>query len=406
MIINIERELLRLENAICISYADDILLLFADNNVKNIFYKMHAITKIITNWMMKNQMSINPDKSTILLIPKNAQDRVYYNYYFKLLNVKINISKELKYLGIIIDSQLKFKQHIRHIYQKSIIRIAQFKNIFSRWNGWHCLYKYSLIPSIFISSIIYGINIWGFCINVKQNKQKLNSLLRIILKKFFNSPFNVSEIGLFKFYNILPIELQYLKSSLRHYFKHNLHRSIEYTNNKRYLKMHIDNVINLIKITDHNNYMTIKNDEDILLDYKNIYKVIDEYIKNKFITSCCDSNKASDQFHLIKFNHFKPDKTLIQFDKKIITFTNNLILSNSFYINQIKFICPYCLTNMTSKHFFITCPALEKYRIILQIKYNSRHSDFHQFLLSNNKLLLFYHYSSMVYKTIFTKLLN
>ena len=94
-------------------------------------------------------MNVNPEKTEICLFTRKTKIGQYANPHF--LGKTIEISDKIKYLGIILDRKLKWKDHIRERANKayrcwSLCRRA----IGSKWglnpNMSHWLYKSVIRP--------------------------------------------------------------------------------------------------------------------------------------------------------------------------------------------------------------------------------------------------------------------
>lgn len=101
------------------TYAHTLLATFADDtcifSVKhNRRYAISAIThhlKILAIWFSKWRIAINIDKTQAILF-SNLQQCNRDKYKIKYHNVDLPWSETCKYLGVILDQKLTFKQHI------------------------------------------------------------------------------------------------------------------------------------------------------------------------------------------------------------------------------------------------------------------------------------------------------
>ena len=66
--------------------------------------------KNIVHWLRANKISLNTKKTEIVLF--KAQTKIKKNINFRISGQKINIMKETKYLGMIMDKHLTFKNHM------------------------------------------------------------------------------------------------------------------------------------------------------------------------------------------------------------------------------------------------------------------------------------------------------
>ncbi len=88
--------------------------------------------KNIKDWMTSNFLLLNSDKTEILLIgPKNSTQIMDHN--LKLDGCTVT-SSTVKNLGVILDSNLSFENHISHVKKTAfihLINIAKLRNMLS-----------------------------------------------------------------------------------------------------------------------------------------------------------------------------------------------------------------------------------------------------------------------------------
>ena len=114
-------------------FADDTYLLFADKNLRSPETVVHEELRNIGNWLMVNKLSLNVKKSNFVLF-RLYQKRIDYEENIKIFDYSANslVSLERKecvrYLGVLIDSNLSWKHHITYISAK----ITKSLGIFAR----------------------------------------------------------------------------------------------------------------------------------------------------------------------------------------------------------------------------------------------------------------------------------
>ena len=100
-------------------------------NANNIASLQFAITQdldAIKEWTASNKLTVNPNKSQLLVIPSKRNFEpinidVHYN------NCSILPENVVKYLGIFIDSDLNFHNHIKYIASKASRAIGVISKI-------------------------------------------------------------------------------------------------------------------------------------------------------------------------------------------------------------------------------------------------------------------------------------
>ena len=132
-------------------FADDTSILFADKNLDFIERVVNVQLAIVAEWLLANKLSLNASKSNFLII---SPKKVIKAINLSINNKKLKQENYTKYLGIIIDEKLNWKQHIKQLnikISKSIGIIYKFR---------HFVPKYTLsmlYNSIIQSHALYGI---------------------------------------------------------------------------------------------------------------------------------------------------------------------------------------------------------------------------------------------------------
>ena len=104
-------------------FADDTNLLYADKNLRSLETVVNEELRYIGNWLMVNKLSLNVKKSNFVIF-RSYQKRIDYEVNIKIFDCSANslVSLEKKecvrYLGVLIDSNLSWKHHITYISTK------------------------------------------------------------------------------------------------------------------------------------------------------------------------------------------------------------------------------------------------------------------------------------------------
>lgn len=97
-------------------YADDTLLLLADDNLQTLRKRIMSEIKAIQNSLQNGPgLLLSHEKTEILLLQKRGQDRVLIN----------KDNRTLKYLGVYLDENLTWIEHCRRISKKAIAITAK-----------------------------------------------------------------------------------------------------------------------------------------------------------------------------------------------------------------------------------------------------------------------------------------
>ena len=124
----------------------------------------------IMKWLTCNKLSLNINKTKYMLF-KHNKNQLSSSSELKLDNHKLEEVKSIKFLGIILDNELKWEDHIFYIKKKvakSIGILVKCKRYLNS-STLTTLYYAFLYPYFF-----YAIEIWG-----SAHLRLLNSLFKL-----------------------------------------------------------------------------------------------------------------------------------------------------------------------------------------------------------------------------------
>ena len=79
----------------------------------------------VLSWFQANSLKANPSKFQFIIFGDNQNTSFVLNINGK----KINNSREIELLGIVIDNQLKFKKHIENLCKKASFKLHALRRI-------------------------------------------------------------------------------------------------------------------------------------------------------------------------------------------------------------------------------------------------------------------------------------
>ena len=90
------------------SYADDTTPYSCAQDISSVISELQRITKKIFDWCRNNYIKANPEKCYVIL-SSNTQREI------RFANASFGSSPSIKLLGITLNSELKFEDHINEI---------------------------------------------------------------------------------------------------------------------------------------------------------------------------------------------------------------------------------------------------------------------------------------------------
>lgn len=201
------------------TYADDTAIFYTAENWMVLKHIVEEDINNIKEWFDSKLLTVNFNKTYYLPICSNKNSLPTFQNLTVSNQFQISCKTEFKYLGIIIDSHLKWDKHVIYITKKLLSLIYKIKTLRNVLNidSLKIIY-YSLVES----HINYGILAWGGV-----GKTILNKLIIVqkkILKIMFNKEITYPSERLFKETRLLdPRQLFFYHSMLHQQkTKHNL----------------------------------------------------------------------------------------------------------------------------------------------------------------------------------------
>ena len=182
-------------------YADDTNILLSGTNLNTLTQTLNTELPRITDWLNANKLSLNINK-THYIIFRPGRLPLDFNQPLLLNNTPIQQESSTKFLGVIIDSRLKFTPHIQYIRNKTS------KNIGILYKLRKILPKHTLIQlynAFILPYLLYCIEIWG-----SASVSQINSLLKLqkqCCRIITNSPLSTPSQPLFDTLRIFPIHI-------------------------------------------------------------------------------------------------------------------------------------------------------------------------------------------------------
>lgn len=199
-----------------IMFADDTNLFYSNKCIKTLFKQSNEELKRIHEWFIANKLSLNVTKTKYLLFHKK---RMSENLPLKLPKLSINnevIKREesLQFLGVTIDENLSWDEHIKFLENKVS------KNIGILYRARKVLTKMCLknIYFSFIHSYLHYANIsWASCGRTKL--KRLASLQKKAVRLICNKEMFSSSKPLFQNLKILNLYKMNIFQNIFYMFK-------------------------------------------------------------------------------------------------------------------------------------------------------------------------------------------
>jgi hypothetical protein len=144
-----------INNAKTIMYADDTSIFIVGKTLNEIFIKGNSIFTSLCTWFENNKLCINLKKTNYIIF--NCKSNDCDNFVISHLNNSISRKSSIRFLGVIIDQNLSWKEHITQLTAKLSHDIALLKTAARSFSTSVLL---TLYYAFFHSHLSYGIELW------------------------------------------------------------------------------------------------------------------------------------------------------------------------------------------------------------------------------------------------------
>ena len=141
-----------------ILFADDTNLLMSHKDPDTLMIQMNRELELISTWLALNKLSLNLAKTHFILF-KSSRKKLRSELTLKIKDQIISQVEYTKFLGVIIDSNLSWKQHINSVANK----ISKLTGILCKARHFvtrpllKSIYYALIYPYIFYGNVVWAI---------------------------------------------------------------------------------------------------------------------------------------------------------------------------------------------------------------------------------------------------------
>ena len=163
-------------------YADDTTIYYANKDSKKVTITLNADLSSIVDCIEHNRLKMKINKTQLMTLGRKACKHQYDQIRVNVRGTNIAKSDQVKYLGVIVDSDLSWKAHIAKIRQKAFAALASIRRTSHFLPSKTCKTMYN---STVLPHLDYCSTIWHSCSStLSQSIERIqNYAMRTILKK-------------------------------------------------------------------------------------------------------------------------------------------------------------------------------------------------------------------------------
>ncbi|XP_047990715.1 uncharacterized protein LOC125229817 [Leguminivora glycinivorella] len=160
-----------------IGYADDIVILTSGNHTGTVCDVTRSALAIVERWCADNELTVNPNKTELVMF---TNKRNLGNFRLpRLFNTELQLSTEVKYLGVLLDNKLNWSNHLNSKIEKATVVFWQCRRMVGRTWGLTPKITLWLYQAVIRPIISYGAIVWWPRTNLSTVEAKLQRLQRL-----------------------------------------------------------------------------------------------------------------------------------------------------------------------------------------------------------------------------------
>jgi hypothetical protein len=191
-----------------IAYADDIAVVVTNDSRQDLIANAQTALDNVINWARTNKLSISEEKTVVMM--NKSPPRVHHRDIRLRIGTKyIQMVKNYKYLGVVIDPKLTFESNAAYATTKARRIIMALRRKVSRHWGQNSvtalrtIYRGAIIPVL-----TYASRIWIDRMNLTKVRRKYLSIYGLAARLVSQSYASVSTDAAGVLAGILPIDLE------------------------------------------------------------------------------------------------------------------------------------------------------------------------------------------------------
>jgi hypothetical protein len=141
-----------------VAYADDMAVIIRARRPEELMARAEAALRDIAEWLMGRGLCIEPRKTEMVML--SGRKKIGGEIKINVGGVDILPKKSLLYLGVVLDSHLRYTEHVRRAVGKALRSAEAIARILPNEGG-ACEAKRRLLAGVVQSTLLYGAPAWA-----------------------------------------------------------------------------------------------------------------------------------------------------------------------------------------------------------------------------------------------------
>ena len=192
-------------NALINMYADDMTIVCNADNIISLQNYLNTCLDNVNSWLEVNRLVINVQKSNVIIFSSRQKQIDKTDFTVSIKQQNLLFCDTIKLLGVMLDSNLTFNEHINYIIKKTSSKIGIIHRL-------RPILPQSALLTIYITSIQ---SVLDYCLTIygnssKSNRNKIQHIQnRAVRAVVVNFDFNTSVSGIISSLKLMRIEQRF-----------------------------------------------------------------------------------------------------------------------------------------------------------------------------------------------------
>jgi len=160
-------------------YSDDLTILIRGKFESTLGDRVRAGIEIVESWCRDKGLKVNPKKTELVLFSRRRTGSNLVGK-FKLFNVQLELSTQVKYLGVILDGKLNWIAHVKDKAQKAMAAFWICRNSFGRNWGLPSKAILWLYEAVIRPMLSHGCVVWWPRLEIECARKVLSEIQRLV----------------------------------------------------------------------------------------------------------------------------------------------------------------------------------------------------------------------------------
>ena len=196
-----------------VGYCDDIAILSRGNCVQSVMEQTQVALGIVERWCNATRLSVNPDKTQCVLFTRKRKLEIPEGPTF--YGKSLTITEKVKYLGVILDRKLNWKEHMQYATKKFLNGYWLCKRTLGpTWGMRPFLVKW-LYEAVLVQRLTYASLVWWTRAELRTENQSLSRLQANMLRAMVGTGRTTPKPAMGVLADVEPLHLKIKETAMR-----------------------------------------------------------------------------------------------------------------------------------------------------------------------------------------------